>query len=102
MFALSRLPLALFFIGAGIAHFVAPGRYLAIMPPYIPWPDSMVMLSGAAEIMGGIAVLFRPVRWAAGLWLIALLIAVFPANIHATSAGMEIEGYVVPVWMLWA
>lgn len=102
MSALSRLALALFFIVAGLTHFIAPAPYLAIMPPYVPWADSMVILSGAAEIMGGIAIFFRPVRWAAGWWLIALLIAVFPANIYATSTGMEIEGYVVPVWLLWA
>lgn len=102
MSALSRLALALFFVLAGIAHFMAPGPYLAIMPPYIPWPDAMVTLTGMAEILGGLGVLFRSTRRAAGWWLILLLIAIFPANIHATSIGLEFQGYVVPTWMLWA
>jgi len=102
MTVFSRTALAVFFIVAGIAHFIMPGPYLAIMPPYIPWPDSMVMLSGAAEIMGGLAVFFSRTRMAAGWWLIALLIAVFPANIYATSIGMEFQGHMVPGWMVWA
>jgi uncharacterized membrane protein len=102
MFALSRLALALFFVVAGITHFLAPTPYLAIMPPSIPWPAAMVAVSGAAEILGGLGVLFRSTRRAAGVWLIVLLIAVFPANVYAISTGMEIGGYAVPVWMLWA
>jgi uncharacterized membrane protein len=102
MMTLSRIGLALFFIAAGIAHFRAPQPYLAIMPPYIPWAGFMVMLSGAAEIVGGLGVCFRATRRAAGLWLIALLIAVFPANVQAISTGMVIGGNAVPVWMLWA
>lgn len=102
MSALSRLALALFFIVAGVTHFIAPAPYVAIMPPYIPWPTEMVALSGMAEILGGLAVLFRSTRRAAGWWLLALLVAVFPANIYATSISMEFQGYVVPGWMLWA
>ena len=102
MSALWRLALALFFIVAGLTHLIAPAPYLAIMPPYIPWPTEMVVLSGLAEILGGLGVLFRSTRRAAGWWLIVLLIAVFPANIHATSISMEFQGYAVPAWMLWA
>jgi uncharacterized membrane protein len=101
MFSLSRLALGLFFMVAGIAHFITPAPYLAIMPPYIPWPTEMVALSGIAEILGGFGVLFRFTRRTAGWWLIALLIAVFPANIQAISTGMVIGGHVVPEWMLW-
>ncbi len=101
MTALSRGALALFFIVAGTAHFITPTPYLAIMPPYVPWPAAMVAVSGAAEILGGLAVCFRFTRRAAGWWLIALLIAVFPANIQAISTGMVLGKYVVPEWMLW-
>jgi uncharacterized membrane protein len=62
----------------------------------------MVVVSGVAEILGGVGVCFRATRRAAGWWLIALLIAVFPANIHAVSTGMVIGGYALPVWTLWA
>jgi uncharacterized membrane protein len=102
MSSLSRLALALFFIVAGIAHFIAPAPYLAIMPPYIPWPAEIVALSGIAEILGGLGILFRSTRRAAGWWLIALLVAVFPANIYAISTGMVIGGHDLPGWMLWA
>jgi uncharacterized membrane protein len=97
----SRFALALFFIIAGTAHLVAPAPYLAIIPTYVPWPAIMVAISGVAEILGGIGVCFRSTRRAAGWWLIALLLAIFPANIHALSTGMVIKGYVLPAWMLW-
>jgi uncharacterized membrane protein len=102
MSAFSRLALALFFVVAGIAHFITPTPYLAIMPPSVPWPAAVVALSGIAGIVGGLGVLFRSTRRVAGVWLIALLIAMFPANVNAISTGMEIGSYAVPVWMLWA
>jgi uncharacterized membrane protein len=102
MATLSRGALALFFIIAGIAHFIAPATYLAIMPPYIPWSAALVAVSGAAEILGGLGVCFRSTRRAAGWWLMALLIAVFPANIQAISSGMVVGDRVIPEWMLWA
>ena len=98
----SRFVLAIFFLVAGASHFIAPGPYLAIMPPYVPWPEAMIATSGAAEILGGIGVCFRATRVAAGWGLIALLVAVFPANIQALSTGMIIGGHAVPTWMLWA
>jgi len=98
----SRFALALFFIGSGTAHLLAPAPSLAIMPPYIPWPEAMVAISGIAEILGGLGVCFRATRVAAGCGLIALLVAVFPANIHSISTGMVIGGYALPAWMLWA
>jgi uncharacterized membrane protein len=102
MFAASRGALALFFIVAGTGHFISPALYIAIVPSYIPSPAVMVTWSGVAEILGGLGVCFRSTRRAAGWWLIALLIAVFPANIHAISTGMVIGGYALPAWILWA
>jgi uncharacterized membrane protein len=102
MSAVSRGTLALFFIVAGTAHFISPAPYLAIVPTYLPSPAAMVALSGVAEILGGLGVCFRATRRAAGWWLIALLIAVFPANIHAISTGMNIGGHPLPPWILWA
>lgn len=98
----SRVALALFFIVAGTAHFISPAPYLAIVPTYLPWPAAMVVASGVAEILGGVGVCFRSTRRAAGWWLTALLIAVFPANIHAISTGMVIGGHALPAWLLWA
>jgi uncharacterized membrane protein len=102
MSAVSRFALALFFIVAGAAHFIAPAPYLAITPSYLPWPATLVAISGLAEILGGIGVCFRPTRVIAGWGLIALLVAVFPANIQAISTGMVMGSHALPVWMLWA
>ncbi|MBA3831588.1 MAG: DoxX family membrane protein [Chthoniobacterales bacterium] len=97
----SRSALAIFFVVAGTAHFVRSEPYLAIMPPWIPWAVTLVAVSGAAEIIGGLGVCFRATRTAAAWGLIALLVAVFPANIYAISTGMVIGGHSVPAWMLW-
>ncbi|HVF70513.1 MAG TPA: hypothetical protein VM940_02795 [Chthoniobacterales bacterium] len=102
MAVVSRTALALFFTIAGAAHFLTPGPYLAIVPPYIPWPGLVVALSGIAEFLGGLGVCFRATRFLAGWWLVALLVAIFPANIHALSTGMAIGGHALPAWMLWA
>ena len=98
----SRLALAAFFAIAGANHFLSPEPYLALMPPSLPWPAALVYLSGAAEIAGGIGVLPTRTRRLAGVGLIALLIAVFPANIYAVRHGFHIGGHRVPSWMLWA
>lgn len=63
-------------------HFVVPDRYAAIMPPWIPYPMAMVYVSGVFEILGGAGVLVPRARKMAGIGLIALLIAVFPANVQ--------------------
>ena len=99
---ISRALLAIFFILAGINHFVAPQIYLAIVPAYLPWPAGLIALSGLAEILGGIGVLPVQTRRWAGWGLIALLSAVFPANVYAISVGMEIAGHALPTWALWA
>ena len=98
----SRVTLALFFIVAGTGHFITPAPYLAIVPTYLPWPAAMVAFSGVAEILGGLGICFRPTRVVAGWGLIALLVAVFPANIQALSTGMVFAGHDLPTWMLWA
>lgn len=98
----SRCALAIFFVGAGVFHFLRPGPYLAIMPPWVPRPAAMVALSGGAEILGGLGILLRPTRKAAGWGLITLLIAVFPANLQGLSTGIVVNGWRVPPWLLWA
>ena len=70
------------FIGAGVMHFVIPRAYRRMMPPYIPAPEAMVYVSGVAEIAGGAGLMMTRSRRLAGWWLIATLIAVFPANVH--------------------
>jgi len=98
----SRLLLAALFVAGGVGHFLSPDKYLAIMPPFLPRPAALVFISGAAEIAGGLGILWPPTRMLAAIGLIALLVAVFPANIYAALHGMEIGGRVVPSWILWA
>lgn len=77
-----RVVFALFFIGAGVNHFVATGFYLRMMPPYVPFHLAMVQVSGVAEIVLGVLLVFPQSAVAAAWGLIALLVAVFPANVQ--------------------
>lgn len=87
----SRIVLAALFAFAGTMHFVIPGQYVDIMPPALPWHRELVYLSGALEIAGGIGLLVPRTRRAAGIGLVLLLIAVWPANLqmllNARAAG---------------
>lgn len=74
--------LAVFFVVAGLNHFLNPAFYLRIMPPYLPWHQALVFVSGVLEVVGGVAVLIPRWRRAAGVGLILLLVAVFPANLY--------------------
>jgi uncharacterized membrane protein len=79
---LSRYLFGVFFVGAGVLHFLHPGFYLKIMPPDLPFHLALVYLSGLFEVGLGAMLLIH--KWArlAGWGLILLLIAVFPANIY--------------------
>ncbi len=92
-----------FFLVAGTLHFLRPRPYEAIVPPYVPRGREVVAVSGAAEIAGGLFALGVPrrrrlTRW----WLIALLVAVFPANVHMAVHPDAIPGLRIPRWLLWA
>ena len=82
---------AVSYIVAGSLHFIKPAPYLRIMPPYVPWHAETVGISGAFEILGGLGLLVPATRRAAAWGLVALLIAVFPANLymamHPAEAG---------------
>jgi uncharacterized membrane protein len=76
------LLLAAFFVFAGVSHFTNEAFFLRIVPPWLPAPLLMVQLSGVAEIAGGIGVQIPRLRRLAGWGLLALLVAVYPANVH--------------------
>jgi len=78
----SQRLLSVAFIAAGTLHFLRPEYYEQIMPGYLPAHRELVLISGAAEIAGGVGVAFSRTRRAAGIWLIALLVLVFPANLN--------------------
>ena len=79
---LLRLLAGPFFVAAGTLHFTHTRMYQRTMPPYVPAHREMVLASGVAEIAGGLGLMHPRTRRAAGWWLIATLVAVFPANVH--------------------
>lgn len=92
-----RWALAVFFVLAGLNHFRDPAFYLAMMPPVLPFPSALNVLAGVFEVAGGVGVLVPRTQRLAGWGLIALLIAVFPANVYAA-----LQGELAPPWALWA
>jgi uncharacterized membrane protein len=101
---LSRRLLAAFFSATGTLHFAIPRSYEAMVPPGIPAREAVV-LSGVAEIVGGLMVLHPGTRRLGRWWLLALLLAVFPANVHMAVNPEQIRGLdlnKMPRWALWA
>ncbi|HYF62523.1 MAG TPA: hypothetical protein VD886_06890 [Herpetosiphonaceae bacterium] len=92
------LAAAMVFIGA--LHFIAPKPFIAIVPRALPAPRALVLISGFFEILGGLGLLVPRVRRAAGIGLIALYAAVFPANITMAVRNMPIGGKHRPA-LLW-
>lgn len=91
----------LLFISTGIMHFTAAPGFRAIVPPQLGHADALVAISGVAELAGGIGLLVPATRSAAGIGLIALLVAVWPANIYMAFAANDFAS-VAPAWVLWA
>jgi uncharacterized membrane protein len=95
-----RLLLAILFIAAGSLHFLIPQTYTRIMPPYIPAHAILVQISGFCEILGGLGLLFNPpIRTLAAWGLVALLIAVMPANIYMVTNHAVFSK--IPIWALY-
>jgi uncharacterized membrane protein len=98
---LSRALLGGFFIAAGLNHFRIPRWYQAMVPPSIAGEaERIVQVSGVAEIVGGAGVLGARTRRLAGVWLIALLAAIFPANLYMARAPERFRR--IPRWALLA
>jgi uncharacterized membrane protein len=85
-----------FFVG-GIAHFTLTATEMRIVPPYVPAPRTMVLVSGACELLGALGLLWPRTRRSAGLGLILLTIAVTPANVYMLQRAQDFQ---VPYWLL--
>ena len=97
---LGRLAMGLLYLGAGVCHWTATKLFVAIVPSYLPAHRELVLISGAAEIAGGLGVLLPQTRRTAAWGLVLLLIAVSPANLWMAQHP---EGFpTVPEWILWA
>ncbi len=99
---IALIALAFSFLAAGIGHFVNTEFYVSIMPPYLPAHLELVYVSGGFEMVGGLAVLPLATRRLAGYGLIALLFAVFPANIHMAVNPDEYVAGGMSLWALYA
>ena len=99
-----RIILAVFFLVAGALHFVLTTTYVKIMPPYLPAHRQLVYLSGFFEMLGGLGLLAPvslwglPARSAAAWGLVALLIAIMPANIYMATDHAKFAP--IPLWAL--
>ena len=91
--------LSAFFINVGVDHFVNPDFYLNIMPPSFPLHAEAVYISGFFEVVGGISLLIPRLRKIAGWGLVALLIAVYPANIYMAITPQAFPD--IPVTLLY-
>jgi uncharacterized membrane protein len=83
-------------VSIGLLHFVVDDIFVQIVPPAFPAPYALVWISGVIEVALGIALLFPRTRRAAGFALVALYVAVFPANIYMALANVQIRG--LPSW----
>jgi len=90
------------FLVPGVGHFVTPAPFVLIVPPYLPAPELLVAVSGFFEIAGAVGLLIPRLRRAAGSGLIALLIAVYPANIHMLVNEVYLPDMPQERWLLWA
>jgi uncharacterized membrane protein len=97
--------LTVMFVLVGISHFAKPEKLEAMIPPHWPYRHAMNYISGGAEIILGILLLFTATRTWAAYGLLALLVAVFPANIYVASVKPNLYNisrlFFQPVYMWW-
>ena len=87
----------LWFAVGGLAHFLATDTEMRIVPPYIPWPRAVVLVTGIFELLGAAGLVFGSTRRAAGVGLFVLTILVTPAHIYMLQRP---ELFAVPYWLL--
>jgi len=97
-----RWALTVFMVLSGAYHFMSPETYTAMMPESLPAPLALVYISGVAEIAGGLGLILPQTRRLAAWGLVALFVAVFPANIKMAIDHVPFGGHELPTWALWA
>ena len=86
---------------AGVMHFVSPGPFIRIVPRWLPAAAALVAISGACEILGGLGLLLPATRRWAAWGLVALFVAVFPANVNMAVNRIPLGPTALPDWALW-
>jgi uncharacterized membrane protein len=99
--AISRWVLTIFMVGAGVNHFLSPAPYVGMVPAALPAHLTLVYVSGVAEILGGLGLILPATRRLAAWGLVALLIAVFPANLNMAINHLPLGTRELPSWALW-
>lgn len=97
-----RLLIGASFVAIGVLHFTNPAPFVQIMPAWLPWHLELIYLSGAFEILGGVGLLLPVSRRFSAWGLVALLVAVFPANINMLVNEIYLDGMPHEPWLLWA
>jgi uncharacterized membrane protein len=92
---------AILYVGSGILHFAKTDTYIMVMPPYIPWHLALVRISGFCEILGGIGLLVPATRRLAAWGLVALLIAVLPANVYMATNPVQADAVGISAALRW-
>jgi uncharacterized membrane protein len=96
---LGRVLMSVLYIASGAGHFIVTRAYMRITPDYLPAHRELVLISGVAEMAGGIGLLLPATRRIAAWGIILLLIAVFPANLWMAQHPELFPN--VPQWISW-
>lgn len=99
--SVTRVALAVAMVGVGLLHFISPTPFVAMIPKSFPAPLALVYISGLAEISGGVGLLVERLRRAASFGLIALYVAVFPANVNMAIHGLPLGDFQPSPLALW-
>lgn len=98
----SLLAMIAVYLLAGINHFIKPAMYYPIIPPYLPWPVTINIISGIAEILLAGMLIFKSTRRLAAIGIIIMLIAFIPAHVYMIQKGGCMSAAVcIPAWAAW-
>jgi uncharacterized membrane protein len=96
-----RWGLSLALVFTGLDHLLNPGRYLPMMPAFVPFPAEVVLFTGVCELAGAIGLAVPRFRRMAGIMLAIYFVCVFPANIKNAVEGLTVQGLPSPGWYYW-
>lgn len=97
-----RYLMGILFVMAGINHFIDPAAYYPLIPPYLPQPELLNLMSGVLEVLFGIGLMTEKFRRASAYGIIILMILFIPAHVHHIQMdGCVSENICIPLWAAW-